>query len=290
LETPVALCIFNRPDLTARVMARLAEVCPTRLLVVADGPRPDRPEDVALCAEALRIATSPTWPGDLRANVSETNLGCRERIAGGLDWVFDEVEEAIVIEDDCLPTLSFFPFCAELLERYRDDRRIGAIVGTNLSGERPDSAESYFFSRFFYPWGWASWRRVWRDYDVRISHLDAVRDLGILDSAFTDARVRQFFDEKFSAVQRGAIDTWDFQLGFMLLAHGSLVATPSVNLVRNLGGGRADATHMTEEVSVGTDATEELEMPLCHPAEVVPFRRADLAVERICFALRIARE
>ncbi|SMF73516.1 hypothetical protein SAMN06265365_1475 [Tistlia consotensis] len=269
-------------------MERLAEVRPARLLVVADGPRKERPDDLALCAEAQRIATAPAWRCEVLTDVSETNLGCRDRIASGLDWVFETVEAAIVLEDDCLPAASFFPFCGELLARYRDDQRVGAILGTNLSGAQPPSGASYFFSRVFHPWGWASWRRVWRDYDRRLAQLDTAEELGILESAFADPRVRGFFADKFARVRRGEIDTWDFQLGLTLLARSSLVVTPAETLVANLGCAREDATHTADETTLGTAAAAELELPLRHPSLIAPFRRADLAVEQICLALRVS--
>ena len=124
LQTPVVFLIFNRPDTTQRVFSAIAKAKPDTLLVVADGPRPDHPEDVEKCAAAQEVVDRVDWSCDLRRNYAEVNLGCRNRVSSGLDWVFENVDEAIVLEDDCLPHPTFFQFCEELLHRYRHDERI----------------------------------------------------------------------------------------------------------------------------------------------------------------------
>ena len=136
MKTPVAFLIFNRPETTARVLEEIARARPPKLLVVADGPRADRPGEADLCRAARAVLSRVDWPCEVLTNFSETNLGCRRRVSSGLDWVFEEVEEAIVLEDDCLPHPSFFPFCEELLERYRADERVMAVSGDNFQQGR----------------------------------------------------------------------------------------------------------------------------------------------------------
>ena len=121
LNTAVAFIIFKRPEETQRVFAEIRKVKPPKLLVVADGSRPDRPGEDLQCAAARAIIDQVDWECEIFRNYADTNLGCRDRISSGLDWVFDTVEEAIIIEDDCLPHPTFFRFAEELLERYRDE-------------------------------------------------------------------------------------------------------------------------------------------------------------------------
>jgi hypothetical protein len=132
LETPVVFIIFNRPRTARIVFTAIAEAKPTRLLVVADGPRPSKPGEAKLCEEARALISAVDWPCEVHTNFAEENLGCQERIISGLNWAFSLVEEAIILEDDCLPDLSFFPFCREMLNRYRGDARVGSISGTNF--------------------------------------------------------------------------------------------------------------------------------------------------------------
>ena len=166
---PVAFFIFKRPALTARVFERIRAAKPPRLLVVADGPRPSRPEEAQLCEATRKVVSTPDWPCELLVNFADENLGNRRRLSSGLNWVFEQCDQAIILEDDCLPSASFFPFCSEMLNRYRDDARIMHISGDNFQDGHRSGTGSYYFSRYSLSWGWASWRRAWRHYDVALS-------------------------------------------------------------------------------------------------------------------------
>ncbi|OUC08639.1 hemolytic protein HlpA-like protein, partial [Litorilinea aerophila] len=165
MQTPVIFLIFNRPDTTAQVFAEIAKARPRRLLVVADGPRPHRPDDVEKCSATRAVIERVDWPCEVSCDFAEENLGGRRRISSGLTWAFSQVEAAIVLEDDCLPHPTFFPFCEELLNRYCHDERIMAITGDNFQFGRSRTKYSYYFSRYFHSWGWATWRRAWQHYD-----------------------------------------------------------------------------------------------------------------------------
>src|SRR3989344_7840291 len=169
LTTPVAFLLFNRPETTARVFAASARAKPPNLLVVADGPRANRPGEAELCAAARAVIEKVDWDCEVVTHFSEVNLGCKCRMSSGVDWVFQTVPEAILLEDDCLPHPSFFRFCEEMLEGYRNDERISMIGGTNFQKGRERSPDSYYFSRYTHIWGWASWRRAWQKiYDVEM--------------------------------------------------------------------------------------------------------------------------
>ncbi len=174
-ETPVVLFVFNRPHTTRRVFEAIAQVRPARLLLVADGPRQDKAGEAEACQQVREIVSHVDWPCDVSTNFAESNLGCQERVISGLDWVFSLVEEAIILEDDCLPDLSFFPFCQELLERYRGDSRIAYITGTNLVEKYLNTDESYFFSQIGGIWGWATWRSEWQRYDRHLEDWPELR-------------------------------------------------------------------------------------------------------------------
>ena len=129
---PVALFVFNRPDLTAQVFDVVRAAKPPVLFVSADGPRPDRPDDERLCRETREIVQSVDWPCEVHWNLRDQNLGCGPAMSQGISWVFEHVDRAIILEDDCIPDPTFFPFCDELLERYQDDSRVLQIAGSNL--------------------------------------------------------------------------------------------------------------------------------------------------------------
>ena len=266
LTTPVVMMVFNRPELSRRVFEAVREARPAKLLVVADGPRDTRPDDAENCRLTRAIVTNVDWPCELVTNFSDVNLGCKKRVSSGLDWVFGEVEEAIILEDDCLPHPDFFPYCAELLEKYRHDDRIFHIAGNHFrtTGER--NPDSYYFSRYSFIWGWASWRRAWKHYDVEMKLWPAIRDGGWLRDFLGDESMARRFTREFQEIYDGKVDTWDFQWGLACWINSGLSIRPHVNLISNIGFS-ADATHTKDADNPAANRpTEPMAFPLRHPA------------------------
>ena len=273
LDTPVALFLFNRPEPTARVFARIAEARPRQLFLIADGPRTEaeRPR----CEAARQAVSRVDWDCHVRRNFSDENLGCRVRMSSGIDWVFSQVEEAILLEDDCLPHPTFFPYCAELLARFGEDERIVMISGDNFQRGRRRTPFSYYFSRIPHVWGWATWRRAWRHYDVTINRWPELRDAGWLEATLRDADVARAYRRLFDDTHSGKIDTWDYQLTLAAWQQEALTVLPEVNLVTNLGFG-PDATHT--KACNSPDAAlpvHPMEFPLRHPEQVQRCVEAD---------------
>jgi hypothetical protein len=142
--------------------------------VIADGPGSG--EDLVKCEAARKIINQVSWDCEVLTNYSDVNLGCKKRISSGLDWVFKQCDEAIILEDDTLPHSTFFRFCSELLERYRDDQRVMMICGQNLQFGRKVNPYSYYFSRCPHIWGWATWRRAWNHFDLKMKSWPALRN------------------------------------------------------------------------------------------------------------------
>jgi hypothetical protein len=279
LETPVAFIIFNRPDTTERVFAEIARARPRQLLVIADGPRAERDAESARCAAARAVVDRVDWECDVLKNYSDVNLGCGRRVATGLSWVFEQVEKAIVLEDDCLPHPTFFGFCEELLERYRDDERVMHIGGSGFQFERTKRPFSYFFARHYPSWGWASWRRAWQLYDIGITLWPALRGTDWLLDITDDARVIEHWQTMFDRAHAGVehVNTWDFQWTFACWAQNGLCILPHGTLVSNIGF-REDATH-TRSTSdpIANLPTSPMAFPLRHPPYVLRDREADRA-------------
>lgn len=261
--------IFNRPDLTRRIFEEIRRARPRQLLVVADGPRSDRLGESAKCAAARQVLSRVDWPCEVRTNFSETNLGCKRRISSGLTWVFSQVEEAIILEDDCLPHPTFFRFCEELLERYRDDERVFHISGTHYRFEGERTRESYYFSRYNFIWGWASWRRAWAHYDVEMKQWPQVRDGGWLNDFFGGKSKADPWIRSFQSIYDGEVDTWDYQWALAFWINHGLSIRPHVNLISNIGFGE-DATHTTGESPNANLTTEAMLFPLQHPPFMMP--------------------
>ncbi len=240
LETPVALFVYKRPELTRQVFSVIAAIRPKQLFIIADGPKSQSEEEK--CREVRAIVQRIDWPCDVRESMAAENLGCRQRMASGLHWVFSQVDEAIILEDDCLPDPSFFGFCQDLLGRFRDDARIMEIAGSNWQLGRSRTECSYYFSKHSHTWGWASWRRAWRHYDDNLTAWPLIRRTDEWSGLWRDTREKKYWEQILDRVYEGEIDTWDYQWQFAMWRHKGFSVVPNVNLVSNIGFGR-EATH-----------------------------------------------
>lgn len=272
MKTPVALIVFNRPDCTARVLAAIANVRPEKLFVIADGPRPQAADDAEKCAATRAVIERVGWDCEVLTNYSDRNLGCKLRPVTGINWVFEQVEEAIILEDDCLPDPSFFPFCEELLERYRDDERVMMISGFNFFGQsNPRSSpgttsppQSYYFSYLASTWGWATWRRAWRLNDHELEQWPLVVETRLIDHLFPDPVHARFWYDVFNRILDGRLpDAWDYQWQLSCWLNSGFRIFPETSLVSNIGFGE-DATHTFGENPYGAEAMK-MEFPLRHP-------------------------
>ena len=274
LRAPVVLLIFNRPDTTALVFEAVAAVRPQKLFVVADGPRADRPGEAEACTAARAVTERVNWPCEVARDYSATNLGCARRVSSGLDWAFGMVEQAIILEDDCVPDPSFFPFCQKLLELYRDDERIMAISGDNFQQGRRRGPYSYYLSVYPHCWGWATWRRAWRLFDPTMALWPEIRDGGWLRSHLADANAVRFWTDIFDRTRNGEFDSWAFPWTLSCWAQGGLTAQPNVNLVTNIGFD-SRATHTRDAGPSATVQAEAMEFPLHHPPFLIRNAAAD---------------
>jgi hypothetical protein len=291
LTTPVVLLVFNRPQTTEQVFQEIRNAKPSKLLIIADGPRTERLGEAEKCAAVRAIVEQVDWDCQVFKNYSDTNLGCRKRVASGLDWVFNIVEEAIILEDDCLPHTTFFRFCQDLLEQYRTDERVMTISGNNFQYGRRRTVYSYYFSRYAHLWGWATWRRAWNCYDVDMKTWPKIRDgswlfdiLGCRRPEFRDGqcqfdargsiRTIQYWNSIFEHTHNGRIDTWDYQLVFASWLQNSLHILPNTNLVSNIGFG-PEATHTKVATQCANLPVAAMEYPLNHPQFVIRDSWAD---------------
>jgi|GEM_PF-520068 len=290
LETPVALFLYNRPERTAEVFAALRAARPRRLLLIADGPRAAVTGDAQQVAAARAAVSSVDWDCAVQTLYADHNLGLKPRFDSGLHWVFEQVEQAILLEDDCLPGPDFFPFCESMLQRYADDPRVLSVSGNNFQVDDPPDGASYFFSRYPHIWGWATWRRAWALHDPAMSAWPAARAAHWLDGIFEAADSRRYWDYIFQTAY-ATPHTWDYPWTFTGWRHGGLHLHPAANLVTNIGFG-AQATHTRTRApdSVLADLPlEPLVFPLRHPAAVVRAAAADDYTERLLFGGTLTR-
>lgn len=275
----VALFVFNRPESTRRVLQRLREVRLTRLAIIADGPRLANTADNGRVLEVRNIIENEIdWPCEVLHHYSDVNLGCRGRVSSGLSWVFQQVDKAIILEDDTLPDSTFFPFCEEMLDRYRNDNQVVHISGNNPLSERHTLNGFYGFTKYPFIWGWATWRRAWKQYRVDCEgHADFVRSREFQRLCPTSLE-RGFWRYNFRMAGSGAMNTWDYQWIYACWRQGGLSIVPRENLIENIGFG-PDGTHTTEANWRARQKAQPFPPPYAAPPAVA----ADAEYDRIAF-------
>jgi hypothetical protein len=283
VRAPVALFLSESPDTSARAIDALRVVRPSRLLVVANAPRADVPGEEELSRKTRGLLETIDWECQVSTEFASEHLSQTERVESGIDWVFEEVGEAILLESDSVPDPSFFRFCDELLERHRDDDRVLSVGGTNFMFEGPPSADSYHFSKYSPTGGWATWRRAWRLYDPAMAEWPELRDSDWLRGRFGDPNAVAYWRYTFERAHRDR-DAWDRIWLFACLLHGGLHAVPNVNLVTNTRP-VDDTTHTRPENTwaLSNLPLQRIEFPLSHPPEVAANEWADRFTDKLLF-------
>jgi len=262
----------------------VARAKPQRLFLIADGPRTSRDGEADRCAAVRKIVQGVDWKCEVTTNFSEENLGCKRRLSTGITWLFEQTEEAIILEDDCMPHGSFFRFADELLERYRNEPHVAQICGANFQGSAQNERDSYYFSRYPHIWGWASWRRAWRHYDVDMSEWPSMRDSGWLAKALGNSRQAGYWQRLFDRVHGEHIDTWDYQWTFACWKNDMLSIVPQFNLISNIGFGN-EATHTKLTASPFSNIPSmSLQFPLQHPDALKRDARKDSRTDNFMFS------
>ncbi len=285
----VVLLVFARPDTTARLVEAVRAARPARVLVVADGPRPGQPEEAARCEAVRAIVERVPWECEVLTNYAEENLGLDRRVVSGLDWAFELADRAIVLEDDCLPHPSFFPFCEEVLARYGDDPRVMSISGSNFQFGAGREGTSYYFSRYPQVWGWATWARAWKRYDAKLSGWPEFRRGRLASLLDGDPRALQYWTHALQRAHEGR-HAWDYGWLFAHWLDDALSVVPARNLVTNVGF-REDATNTRPEhgMFLADVPAEPIELPLRHPPTVEPDLAADAFTDELMFGGNVDR-
>lgn len=282
LNTPILFIIFNRPELSKVVFERIREVKPKKLYVAADGPRDLKPKEKALCEETRQILKQIDWPCELKTLFRESNLGCGRAVSSAISWFFQMEEMGIILEDDIVPDLSFFPYCSQLLEYYKNDSTVMQINGCNFQQGQLRGDGSYYFSAFPHVWGWASWRRAWQNYDFNLSDVNYFYNLNKLKFYFKEKKILNTWYEIFFKMNQKLIDTWDYQWNYAIWNVKGKVIAPNVNLISNIGFG-IDATHTHDQDSKFANLTTSSIDNVLHPTNTFINKEADLFTFKYCY-------
>ena len=259
---------------------------PETLFIASDGPRRGNPDDDAKVKAAREIVSNVDWDCDVKTRFLSENVGCKHAMSSAISWAFEESEELIILEDDCLPNPSFFSYCDSLLDRYRDEKKVMMVSGNNFQPS-PRSDASYYFSRWTHIWGWATWKRAWKHFDVNVTSWPMLRCSKKLQSIFTDPVEYAHWSRTLDLQHAGNIDTWDFPWAYAVWSHNGVSILPERNLVTNIGFG-SDATHTTDPESKLADIPTFDIGRLLHPVDIKINEKADQYTWKAIFQPDIA--
>lgn len=279
LKTAVLFLIFNRLDTTKQVFEAIKKAKPPRLYIAADGARASRDgEDGKVKAVRGYVMNNTDWDCEVKTLFREKNLGCKYAVSSAIDWFFENEEMGIILEDDCLPSQSFFWFCEELLERYNDNSQIGMISGNNFQGGIKRGNADYYFSIYPHIWGWASWANRWSNYNV---DLNDVKDSKFIENLIKNKNTKFYWTKIFKKMKQKEINTWDYQWTFTLWKNKQLAILPNINLVENVGFGK-DATHTVADSELANLTSYEIVLQN-HPIDIHQDQEADCFTSKLVF-------
>jgi len=274
VKSPILFLIFNRPKETQVLFNAIRLAKPSKLYVAADGPR-ENGKDEVVCSETKNILNQIDWDCELITLFREQNLGCGKAVSSAITWFFENEEEGIILEDDCLPSIDFFRFSDTMLEKYREDDRIGHICGCNFQDSLKRGNGDYYFSKLTHVWGWASWRRVWKKYDFQMSHLEKAIESDVLSSLTSNKIYKEILYNAFNRTKKGEINTWDYQYLFLNQINNRLSVIPNYNMISNIGF-NSDGTHtFNSDSPMSNVAFEVLPKEIIHPEYFYPNYIAD---------------
>jgi len=274
LDTPVLLIIFNYPEITQKVFNAIKEVKPKSLFVFSDAPRKNKKGEAEKCSKTRKILEQIDWACDVKTYFLEENIGARKAVSTAISWFFDNVEEGIVLEHDCLPNKSFFYFCQEMLNRYRNDTRIMHISGSNFLQGKKIGKYSYYFSKVPLIWGFATWKRAWKFYDVDIKTFPEFKETNQIENIFNGKFVNKHIIKLLNKVYKNIAQTWDHQWRYAVITQNGLCINPNVNLVSNIGFG-PDALHCANSKSKKANIPTQELYELTHPIFMIPSKKAN---------------
>jgi len=285
-SVPVLLIIFNRSDYIQQILEVLKSVQVQNLYIVADGPR-NKNDDLTI-SKSKKLINNISWKCNISTNYAKKNLGPKRRLSSGITWFFDNVNEGIILEHDCLPHLSFFNFCKILLKKYRQNKKVMHISGNNFLFNKIDIDDSYYFSQIPHIWGWASWARAWKSYDTKMKSFPKFKKRQSIKKLFSNSLFQNEWLKLFQATYDNKIKTWDYQWTYSLFKKQGLAINPVKNLVQNIGFDK-DAQNTTNSKSKFANMAVYDLNNISHPKTIIINHQADKIIMQQNFKMTIKK-
>ncbi|WP_266364917.1 nucleotide-diphospho-sugar transferase [Tellurirhabdus rosea] len=272
-ETPILFLMFNRPNHSEKVFNRIKEIKPKYLFIAIDGPRQSNPTDEEKISQCLKLIERIDWHCEVELLKRSTNLGCGAAVSSAITWFFNHVEFGIILEDDCLPDLSFFNYCKELLERYKHNNSVMHIGGVNFQNGIQHGKGSYYFTKICHIWGWATWRRAWKNYDFEMQCFPEFKAQSQIQNVISIKKSQTYWLKAFEDTYQKKIDTWDYQWVYTIWRHSGICILPNVNLVKNIGFDM-EATHTKSKSEEYTNVRVDSIQEILHPKFIIENKKA----------------
>lgn len=274
-QTPILFLIFNRPDSTKLVFESIRSIKPAKLYIAADGARKHKVGEDLLCKDTRSIIDLIDWECEIKTLFRNENLGCKIAVSSAIDWFFENEEQGIILEDDCLPNESFYNYCETLLNYYASDERIMHISGNNFQDGNVRGNGSYYFSNYNHIWGWATWKRAWKAYNVDLSFLTETEIKTLIEKQFDTKKERLFWNNIFKKVINKTIGTWDYQWTYAVWKNNGLSILPNKNMIANIGFNN-NGTHTSGVDILGLSNMKTFSISnIIHPTEIEINKKAD---------------
>ena len=274
-QTPILFLIFNRPDSTKLVFESIKRIKPAKLYIAADGARKHKVGEDLLCKDTRSIIDLIDWECEIKTLFRNENLGCKIAVSSAIDWFFENEEQGIILEDDCLPNESYYNYCETLLNYYASDERIMHISGNNFQDGNVRGNGSYYFSNYNHIWGWATWKRAWKAYNVDLSFLTETEIETLIEKQFDTKKERLFWNNIFKKVINKTIGTWDYQWTYAVWKNNGLSILPNKNMIANIGFNN-NGTHTSGVDILGLSNMKTFSISnIIHPTEIEINKKAD---------------
>ncbi len=274
-QTPILFLIFNRPDTTKLVFESIKRIKPAKLYIAADGARKHKVGEDLLCKETRSIIDLIDWECEIKTLLRTENLGCKIAVSSAIDWFFENEEQGIILEDDCLPNESFFNFCEQLLNQFKENKEIMHISGNNFQDGITRGDGSFYFSKYNHIWGWATWKRAWKLYNVKLEIEDKKEIEIFIEKNFETKKERLFWTKLYNNFIQSSIDTWDYQWTYAIWKNNGLSIIPNKNLVSNIGFD-SNGTHTNGNDILGLGNTRTFAISkIINPSIIAINKKAD---------------
>lgn len=276
-QTPILLITFNRPDHVYQVLTEIRKQQPEQLYVCQDGARDDNPIDAERVGQVRQVIQELVdWPCELHTLYQEKNLGCGPGPAAGIGWFFEHVDMGIILEDDTVPHPDFFEYASTLLEKYKNDNSVRAIGSMNVDTQKWGDGSYYFSMMNRNLCAWATWRRAWQAFDLRLLDVSKCRMQRVLRKYGCTAIEREYWCDRLSEIQKDGCNnaSWDMQFFMSIWLNSGKGIIPNVNISSNIGT-VGEATHQMAAGNIIDNVPTHPILPLVHPSTTDIQKEAD---------------